>query len=177
MARLPPVVVHEASLRVRGGDGRRSCMLMGTSQTARWLVLRQEGVLSRTWGRQRGPISGSGQWFAAACSTGSQFGPLYWLADLLGGCQRTDQRRGNPKRVVVGARGCAGSVLICSRLRMGVMERRVLVDGWRAWRWTCEQELQVLWLVSTCRWQIDVRFVFERAEQVSAVQEGERWRR
>lgn len=25
---------------------------------------------------------------------------------------------------------------------MGVMERRVLVDGWRAWRWTCEQELQ-----------------------------------
>lgn len=57
--------------------------------------------------------------------------------------------------------GCAGSVLICSRLRMGVMERRVLVDGWRAWRWTCEQELQVLWLVSTCRWQTDVRFVLK----------------
>lgn len=45
---------------------------------------------------------------------------------------------------MVGARGCAGAVLICSRLKMGVMERRVLVDRWRAWRWTCEQELQVL---------------------------------
>lgn len=52
-----------------------SCMLMGTSHTARWLALSHQGVRSRTWGRQRGPISGNGQWFAAVSSTGSQFGP------------------------------------------------------------------------------------------------------
>lgn len=75
VARLPPVVVHEVGWGLRRGDGRRSCMLTGASHTARWLALSHQGVLSRTWGRQRGPISGKGQWFAAACSTGSQFGP------------------------------------------------------------------------------------------------------
>lgn len=52
---------------------------------------------------------------------------------------------------------------------MGVMERRVLVDGWRAWRWTCEQELQVC-----ARIDLQVANGREgRAEQCSAMQEGE----
>lgn len=75
VARLPPVVVHEAGFGLKRGDGPVLVMLMGTSHTARWLALSHRGVPSRAWGWQRGPISGEGQWFAAVASTGSQFGP------------------------------------------------------------------------------------------------------
>lgn len=123
MARLPPVVVHEAGLRLRGGDGRRSCMLMGTSHTARWLAL----FKGRGPFQDVGKAAGSNIWerpVVRCCvlrRDPNLVRDIGWLI-YWGGCQRTDQRRGNPKRVVVGARGCAGSVLICSRLRMGVMK-------------------------------------------------------
>lgn len=52
---------------------------------------------------------------------------------------------------------------------MGVMERRVLVGGWRAWRWTCEQELQRLcsYRLAGGKWMCEGR-AGQRAVQCSA---------